>query len=551
MLRRFSHAPRGNHVSPNEVDPSPAHVGGRAGPQAAIEFRHTTLLVTAALLIGVVAGAFIKPGPQTLVAATAIAMVLVFAVAAFVGKRIRETMGAFRFTATLLIALATLAILGTLILQGKPPEVYLTRYGAVAPLILALRLDDIFHGLPFALLMALFCVAVLFGAALRWPIRRKLIGFFFVHLGLLLSLAGAAASSTLSIRGRIDLMAGGDVATHVRVTRGGQPTGVVEPLGFDLKLDKFDLVNYESEFRTGYYELKNVKDEDGHTAEQWRLKTSFEPDTKSHLLPGGDSFQLTAIYPDLTTVATAVPAASGAPALQVTVGGRTTWLAPGDEPVLAPNGAVAVVFDTARPLPVEGVATSVLVSVTDKQVIVRRADGQSITPHADGLAILGGLVKFGPLLPAAERKFAPGTASNEWKNPAVQLVVREGARLQDKLVLATRPQAVMLSRGGALVFEKRQEEVKSYLSTVTVSRPGEKKQAVISVNDPLSFANWTLYQVNYDPKNPDYSGLEAVYDPGVTWVFIGFGLISFGVFFVFYVKPFLIRDPRKKPQPAA
>lgn len=538
-------------MSPNEMTPSQPQRSGRAGPQAAIEFRHTTLLVTVAVLVGVVAGAFVPPGPQVLVAATAIAMALVFAMAAFVGKRIRETMGAFRFTATLLVALAVLAILGTLILQGKSPEVYRTRYRAIAPLILALRFDDIFHGLPFALLMALFCVAVLFAAALRWPIRARRLGFFFIHLGLLVSLAGAAASSTLSIRGRIDLYAGGDVASHVRVTKAGVPTGTVEPLGFDLKLDKFDLVNYESEFRIGYYELKNVRDEEGQAAEQWRLKTSFEPDTKRHLLPGGDSFQLAAIYPDFAQVATAVPAASGAPALQITVAGHTTWLTPGDEPILAPNGSVAVVFEGERPAPIEGVATSVLVSASDKKVFVHREDGESAADLTDGLAILGGLVKFGPLLPSAERKFAPGTASTEWRNPAVQLVVKEGARKQEKLVLAKRPQAVMLQRGGALVFEKRQEEVKSYLSTVTVTSPRATKHAVVSVNDPLSFENWTLYQVNYNPKDPTYSGIEAVYDPGVAWVFTGFALISFGVFFAFYVKPFLIRDPRKSVQPAA
>jgi hypothetical protein len=540
-------------VSTNDASPpaaTPTTGSGRGGPQAAIEFRHTTLLVTAALLVGVVAGAFVPPGPMNLVVATIIAAVVVFVVALFVGKRIRETMGAFRFTATLLVALAVLAILGTLILQGKPPEVYRERYGAVAPLILALRFDDIFHGLPFALLMALFWVAVLFSAALRWPIRPKGIPFFFVHLGLLLSLGGAAVSSAFAIRGRIDLYAGGDVAKHVRVTRGGQPTGEMHPLGFDLKLDKFQLVNYESEFRVGFYEQRAVRDEDGHEMMQWRLKTSFEPDTKRHLLPGGDSFQLTALYPDFVRQATAVPAADGPPALRVTLAGRTTWLAPGDEPILAPNGAVAVAFDTGTPPAIEGVPTAILASA-DGKVVLRRADGESTMSLTDGLSLLGGLVRFGPLLPHAERKVGPGTASEEWRNPAVQIVVREGARQQEKLLFAAQPQAVMLGRGGALVFEKRQEEVKSYLSTVTVTRPGETKQAVISVNDPLSFSNWTLYQVNYDPKNPRYSGLEAVYDPGVTYVFAGFALISLGVFLVFYVKKYLVKDPRTGAAPRA
>jgi hypothetical protein len=48
---------------------------------------------------------------------------------------------------------------------------------------------------------------------------------------------------------------------------------------------------------------------------------------------------------------------------------------------------------------------------------------------------------------------------------------------------------------------------------------------------------WKLYQVNYDPKDPSYSGLEAVRDPGVNWVFVGFGLLFSGVFYMMYVGP--------------
>jgi len=57
------------------------------------------------------------------------------------------------------------------------------------------------------------------------------------------------------------------------------------------------------------------------------------------------------------------------------------------------------------------------------------------------------------------------------------------------------------------------------------------------VNDPFVFGGWTLYQVNYNPEQPTYSGLEAVRDPGVTWVFLGFTLICLGVAYMFYVEP--------------
>ncbi len=74
------------------------------------------------------------------------------------------------------------------------------------------------------------------------------------------------------------------------------------------------------------------------------------------------------------------------------------------------------------------------------------------------------------------------------------------------------------------------------------------KKAVISVNDPMSYSGWTLYQVNYNPEDPTYSGLEAVYDPGVAWVFFGFFLISLGVAWMFYVEP---RLKKKAAAPAA
>ena len=54
---------------------------------------------------------------------------------------------------------------------------------------------------------------------------------------------------------------------------------------------------------------------------------------------------------------------------------------------------------------------------------------------------------------------------------------------------------------------------------------------------PFEFGGWMLYQVNYNPEDPTYSGLEAVRDPGVFWVFAGFALICVGVFYMLYIEP--------------
>jgi hypothetical protein len=412
------------------------------------EVRLTSYLVVGALLAGVVLQVWLPPGGMTLVAAAFLTSTVIVGLGYVVPGRLRETIASFRFVATLLFVLAVMAMLGTLILQMKPAGFYIQRYGVVGKLIVALRFDDIFHGVPFALLMALFGASVISSATLRFPVKLRNAGFFICHVGLMTSLAGAAASATLAIRGRIDLFAGGETATHVRVTKAGQPTGEVAQLGFDLRLDRFEAPSYEPEYRIGYYEQTMVTDEHG-THPQWRLKASFDPDLEKHRLPGGDSFRLKGVYPDLR------PTAEGTP-----------------------------------------------------------------------------------------RHVAYDAASPEWRNPAnpaVAIEVQQQGLPKEQLMLARRPSPIFLSQTSALVFEKRADEKRAYISYVTAKQSDAAVKSVISVNEPFTHNGWTLYQVNYNPQDPTYSGLDAVYDPGVFWVFTGFALICLGVVYMFYVEPRLKR----------
>jgi hypothetical protein len=514
------------------------------------EARLTTLLVFGAMTVGAVAQIWIPPGPTTLVAATGIASLVVLGLSFVVPGRLRTTLSGFRFTSSLLIALAVFAILGTLILQGKPAELYRAKYGAVAGLIMALRFDDIFHGLPYAGLMALFGAAILASASLRWPVSSRRAGFFIAHVGLLLSGAGAAASSMLSVRGRIDLNAGGDVAHQVRVTKNGAATGVYQQLPFELKLDQFDLVNYETEFRVGYYEKVRIV-RDGVAMDDYRLKTSFDPDLAWHRLPRGDRFKLKAIYPDFEAVPRLAPAADGPPALLVTLAGRPQWLQPGEVAGL-PDGSLSVTFGDLRPTPPAGFATTVLVSMRDQQVVIHRADGDAVLPLAEGLVLLGGAVRVDRLLAHSTRSAVYQTRSREWRNPAVVIETELNGRPSETLATAAQPRGVFLRDGqSALVFEKRDKEVKAFLSHVTARRGDKLQRAVISVNDPFEFEGWTLYQVNYNPDDPTYSGLEAVRDPGVLWVFVGFVLICIGVFYMLYIEPRLRGGGVERPAPTA
>jgi hypothetical protein len=357
----------------------------------------------------------------------------------------------------------------------------------------------------------------------------------------------------LSVRGRIDLFAGGDVAHQVRVTKSGVATGAYLKLPFELKLDQFDLVNYETEYRIGYYEKARIVRE-GVAMDDYRLKTSFDPDLAWHRLPHGDRFRLKAIYPDFEQVQRLSPAADGPPALLVTLAGRPQWLQPG-EVAGSPDGSLAVSFGDRRPAPPPGYATTVLVSLLERQVVVHRADGDATQPLAEGLVLLGGAVRVDQLLSHSARSAVYQTRSREWRNPAVVIESELNGRPSETLATAAQPRGVFLRDGkSALVFERRDKEVKAFLSHVTARQGDLMERAVISVNDPFEFAGWTLYQVNYNPDDPTYSGLEAVRDPGVLWVFVGFVLICIGVVYMLYVEPRMrggIERPAAGASPAA
>jgi len=91
----------------------------------------------------------------------------------------------------------------------------------------------------------------------------------------------------------------------------------------------------------------------------------------------------------------------------------------------------------------------------------------------------------------------------------------------------------------------------AYVSRVTISgEPGrEPRAASILVNQPLRAGSFMFYQVDYDHETERGTVLEAVYDPGVPLVFIGFILMPAGIAFVFYVQP-LLKRRRGRPEAA-
>ena len=72
----------------------------------------------------------------------------------------------------------------------------------------------------------------------------------------------------------------------------------------------------------------------------------------------------------------------------------------------------------------------------------------------------------------------------------------------------------------------------------------ETQQGMVRVNDYLEYKGYRFFQTNHDPRDPTYSGIGVVYDPGIEWVLTGFYLVMFGTIVVFLIKPIFTKRHR-------
>lgn len=607
---------------------------------------------------GVLVQQFVPPGPPAMALTALATSAGLIAACAAVRGRLLDTVAGFRLAAVLLVVLATSAGLGTLIVQNRPAQFYqstewifsnlLTHlnlpgparavHRAEAALILGLRLDDLFHSVWFSALMGVLVAGLVASAARRLPLRLSNAGFFAVHLGICVCLAGAAISSVFAVKGRVDLRLGGEPASTVAVTRNGVATGERLPLGAKVQLESFDVDRYREQLRASVY---GPSKNGGRMA----LEASFESEVGlEQRLPGGGTFRIKAFYPDFALNERAVASAAGSPALEVSQGTRAEVLTAEKPRFTSPDGKVAVLFGWQRPQAPSGAlgarhelrlnggpaaavelgqtvalgdlriealrffphfaldaqsqsavtlsqepknpaleveldgrrqwlfarmpgfahgggdgpnlvytfhpapaagSTTVLVGGADRTVVIRRPSGEETVSFEEGLEVAG--LRLGKLLEKAQVTTEPGTASQEERRPAALFEVDQGGQLREGLLVANERDAIQVGERRFLTYETRGDEVKSFRSLIGIDAPGERRSAIVAVNEPIDVAGWMLYQVNYDPNDPTYSGLEAVRDPGVPWVFAGFCFLFAGVTYMIYVAP---RLKRRRPQGA-
>lgn len=81
-------------------------------------------------------------------------------------------------------------------------------------------------------------------------------------------------------------------------------------------------------------------------------------------------------------------------------------------------------------------------------------------------------------------------------------------------------------------------EPKLFRSDIEVYTPDEKTyRAQLEVNKPLRVGHWMIYQYSYDAdagKASSYSSFELVYDPWMTWVYVGIFMFLAGSIFLLW-----------------
>jgi hypothetical protein len=511
-------------MSTKVIAPSIAAVARPPLTRAARENLLCVAAVVASIAVGVAVQLFLPPARVLVLGVTVGWMALVLLLSLIPRLGLRDSLGSFRFAGILLAVIAVAVVVGTVVPQGKAPEVYAERYGETAPALVALGITTIFHSAWFGTLLGVLAAGLVLSAVRRFPPTVRTFGFFLCHAGLLLILGGSAASFALAERGRVDLRVGAPPATTATLTESGVRTGEQADLGFAVRLDGFRVDRYASEYRLAVYELLP---EGGAK----RLAVLDDDLGVKHRLPDRASYRVKAHA--VVTGAEHHISENGGPPREVQVGGELQ---------LADGAVVRVVafypsfyFDLdTRTAGSAGDAPNN--PALEVQVVAPGAEPRRqflVMRAASGHGGRAGLTY-------AYRGGAPEG------DPALVVEVTDERGTREAKLVASQQDAVLFGDRKVITFERTPEEARSYRSTISViDAGGEERPLSVAVNAPASVNGWMLYQVNYDPRDPSYSGLEAVRDPGVPYVFAGFALVVLGVPYMVNVAPWLRRRQTK------
>lgn len=477
----------------------------------------------------------------------------------------------------LFIALGT--AIGTFISQNAPADIFLRQYGPIGSKILgALSLNDVFHswwyvGLFFMLIGSLVKMSINKG------FTRATIGFHLAHLSPILIFAGFWVDYFYGFRGIIQLETG--ESTDVVKVYQGSSGRIVDStrLDFAIQLDAFEFEKYEPDYRIQIWrnnpdrspqELHNM----GPSNEVPEIVASvplvmnkirhiYGSDLYFRMVDFYPNFKFAYTYPEVTD--TIAPVDPGIIVEMKTALGETTlqFRDRPEENIVSDSihlGASLEFYwnmpeDVRRALqegvtgkPRGGLPRLILVGAT-QQVVYLSDDGireEKLEigqfypfPNKDDSGITPSI-----LYPdAAYLKANPASKGEELLNPVAKVEIwKKGWDAWREAYLYPNAR----KRGGVhsipesnylLALESiKDQETKYWKSTLTViGADGQSaKSQTIKVNAPMLYKGYRFYQTDYDPNNPNYSGIGVSHEPGLLVIYVGFLVLVAGTFLLFY-----------------
>jgi hypothetical protein len=432
----------------------------------------------------------------------------------------------------------------------------------------------------FTLLLSLLAVNILLSMLRRYPWNRHQAGFVMAHVGIVLLLVGSLVSLHFGLDGSVALYEGqgtGDVTLRERaleVEVGGhratfaapldaQPPRPDRPSVFGVPGTRVTLVAEEYAAHVEASEVVEASPE-GPPALAYALDGPFGHETGWLLAAGGEAdgehghadhahgdhahgdraeVQVGPLRLALRVAATESEAQT---ALSSTASGHQAvfMVGPGerlryslrreDAPPIV--GAVTV----GAPIATPWMGLSITVERLFPSAVLRRKVAPAAPPAREERRLPAVRVRFGS--PAG------GTAS-EW--------VPWGETLTADL--AEGPATVSFAdRAVALPFRITLLDFRSetypgsrmpatYESRVRLEEPdGATSEHLISMNHPLHHRGYVFFQASFVEGQPMMSILSVSRSPGLPVVYLGTALVSLGVAWMFYVRPWLARRQSRR-----
>jgi len=472
----------------------------------------------------------------------------------------------FAVSGLLFMALGT--ALGTFVIQNTIPEVFTQRYGETGSRILRFfQLDDVFHSWWYISFLILISISLIKISA-RKSFTRANLGFYLAHLGPILVFAGFIWDFYAGFRGLIQLETG----MNTDLVSVYQPnTNRIRDslhLDFRVQLDDFASERYDPDHRIQVWEKSPesspqiVASMPPELNRSWKI---YNTDISFQVVEFYPNFYLKYSYPENTDTIEAkdpgmlleLSTVHGKDMLQMmsNVEGRNIFDMQGIGASLEFYWELPAEIESALSNYSSGSAWAQknrIVFIGSQGLMYQSINGElSETPiEIERYYPIPGKENTGFTVFSIFPDFAylssqPTSLNDKQENPVARLKLFsaswEGSQEAFLYPGESGPGGRFSIPGTPyfLVLESfRDRETKYWRSDLSIldATGTVKKQESIKVNEPLHYKGYRLYQTDYDPNNPRYSGIGVNYSPGLYLVYFGFVVLTLGVLMLFYIR---------------